>query len=89
MMAWITPAQGAGRIMAESLREFCEGRLAHHKTPRHVHLVDEFPMTVTDPQGRDARAVGAPPGPRGAGGAGGVRPLRGSRCARRSRRPAR
>ena len=23
------------------------GRLAHYKIPRYVHVVDEFPMTVT------------------------------------------
>ncbi|MFE3456493.1 AMP-binding protein [Nocardiopsis aegyptia] len=47
LMAWIKPAEGAAEITARSLREFCEGRLAHYKIPRHVHLVDEFPMTVT------------------------------------------
>ncbi|GAB2505352.1 AMP-binding protein [Nocardiopsis aegyptia] len=47
LMAWIKPAEGAAEITARSLREFCEGRLAHYKVPRHVHLVDEFPMTVT------------------------------------------
>ena len=29
------------------LRAFCTGKLAHYKIPRYVHLVDEFPMTVT------------------------------------------
>ncbi|RKS09171.1 fatty-acyl-CoA synthase [Nocardiopsis sp. Huas11] len=47
LMAWIKPAEGAPEITARSPREFCEGRLAHYKIPRHVHLVDEFPMTVT------------------------------------------
>ena len=32
---------------AEALREFATGRLAHYKIPRYVHVVDEFPMTVT------------------------------------------
>jgi fatty-acyl-CoA synthase len=32
---------------AEALRAFCSGKLAHYKIPRYVHLVDEFPMTVT------------------------------------------
>ncbi len=27
--------------------EFCRGQLAHYKIPRYVHIVDEFPMTVT------------------------------------------
>ena len=47
LMVWITLRQGAEPISAESLREFCRGKLAHYKIPRYVHLVDEFPMTVT------------------------------------------
>ena len=31
----------------EVLREYCEGKLAHYKIPRYLHLTDEFPMTVT------------------------------------------
>jgi fatty-acyl-CoA synthase len=29
------------------VRAFCDGRLAHFKVPRHVLVVDAFPMTVT------------------------------------------
>jgi fatty-acyl-CoA synthase len=29
------------------MRAYCEGKLAHYKIPRYVHVVDEFPMTVT------------------------------------------
>ncbi|MGH3253513.1 MAG: AMP-binding protein [Trebonia sp.] len=47
LMAWIRPRPGADPVTAESLREFCSGKLAHYKIPRYVHLVDEFPMTVT------------------------------------------
>jgi fatty-acyl-CoA synthase len=47
LMAWIRLRPGAGPLTAASLREFCTGRLAHYKIPRYVHLVDEFPMTVT------------------------------------------
>jgi len=32
---------------AAAIRDFCTGRLAHYKIPRYVHVVDEFPMTVT------------------------------------------
>ncbi|MER2221661.1 MAG: hypothetical protein ABS976_08660, partial [Rhodococcus sp. (in: high G+C Gram-positive bacteria)] len=31
----------------DSVRAFCAGKLAHYKIPRYVHVVDEFPMTVT------------------------------------------
>ena len=45
-MAWVRLKDGAS-LDAEGLREFCQGRLAHYKIPRYVHVVDEFPMTVT------------------------------------------
>jgi fatty-acyl-CoA synthase len=38
---------GVATLTAESLREFCRGQLAHYKIPRYVHIVDDFPMTVT------------------------------------------
>jgi fatty-acyl-CoA synthase len=47
LMAWIRLRPGAGPLTAGSLREFCAGRLAHYKIPRYLHLVEEFPMTVT------------------------------------------
>ena len=47
LMVWVTLRQGAQPITAESLHDFCRGKLAHYKIPRYVHLVDEFPMTVT------------------------------------------
>jgi fatty-acyl-CoA synthase len=47
IMVWIKLRPGAEPITAASLRAFCEGRLAHFKIPRYVHLVEEFPMTVT------------------------------------------
>ena len=34
-------------VTAEQVRSFCDGRIAHFKIPRHVLIVDEFPMTVT------------------------------------------
>ncbi|WP_430333781.1 AMP-binding protein [Rhodococcus sp. ACT016] len=47
LMVWIRMREGAAPLDAESLRAFCTGKLAHYKIPRYVHLVDEFPMTVT------------------------------------------
>ncbi|WP_197318788.1 AMP-binding protein [Saccharomonospora sp. NB11] len=47
LMAWVRMRDGAEPVTAESLREFCTGKLAHYKIPRYVHVVDEFPMTVT------------------------------------------
>ena len=28
-------------------QEFCAGRLAHFKVPRHLRILDAFPMTVS------------------------------------------
>jgi fatty-acyl-CoA synthase len=47
LMVWVRLRPGAPALTAESLREFCRGQLAHYKIPRYVHIVDEFPMTVT------------------------------------------
>jgi fatty-acyl-CoA synthase len=47
LMVWVRLREGTKELTAESLREFCTGKLAHYKIPRYVHTVDEFPMTVT------------------------------------------
>jgi fatty-acyl-CoA synthase len=47
LMAWVRMREGATLLTAEALREYCAGKLAHYKVPRYVHVVDEFPMTVT------------------------------------------
>jgi fatty-acyl-CoA synthase len=47
LMAWVRMRDGARPLTAAALREFCTGKLAHYKIPRYVHVVDEFPMTVT------------------------------------------
>jgi fatty-acyl-CoA synthase len=47
LMVWMRLRAGAPALTAEAVREFCAGQLAHYKIPRYVHVVDEFPMTVT------------------------------------------
>ncbi len=44
---WIKMKPGADPLDVQAIRAFAEGRLAHYKIPRYVHLVEEFPMTVT------------------------------------------
>jgi fatty-acyl-CoA synthase len=46
LMVWVKPKAGAA-VDVDSVREFCQGRIAHFKVPRYVRVVDEFPMTVT------------------------------------------
>jgi fatty-acyl-CoA synthase len=45
--AWIQMKPGREVLDAEAVRAFAAGKLAHYKIPRYVHVVDEFPMTVT------------------------------------------
>ena len=45
--AWIVMKPGRDPLDAAAVKAFATGRLAHYKIPRYVHVVDEFPMTVT------------------------------------------
>lgn len=47
LMVWIRMKDGAEPLDAEQIRRFCAGKLARYKIPKYVHLVEEFPMTVT------------------------------------------
>ncbi|WP_072687383.1 AMP-binding protein [Rhodococcus marinonascens] len=47
LMVWVRMKDGAEPLDAAKVREFCTGKLAHYKIPKYVHVVDEFPMTVT------------------------------------------
>ena len=47
LMAWIRMRDGETPLTVDDVRAYCGGRLAHYKVPRYVHIVDEFPMTVT------------------------------------------
>ncbi len=44
--AWIKLHEGE-QATAEEIRNFCVGRIAHFKIPRHIKFVEAFPMTVT------------------------------------------
>jgi fatty-acyl-CoA synthase len=46
LCAWIRIKAGA-ELSADEVRSFCEGQIAHHKIPRYIEFVAEFPMTVT------------------------------------------
>ena len=47
LMAWIRMRDGASPLDSDSLGAFCAGKLARFKIPQYVHVVEEFPMTVT------------------------------------------
>ncbi|QYK41108.1 MAG: AMP-binding protein [Paracoccaceae bacterium] len=44
--AWIVLRPGA-TATEEEIRDWCRGRIAHYKVPRHVRFRGELPMTVT------------------------------------------
>ena len=44
--AWVVPRPGRS-LTEEALREFCRGRIAHYKIPRHIRFVTEMPLTAT------------------------------------------
>lgn len=46
LCAWIIPRPGVG-IDEAGVRDYCRGRIAHFKIPRHILIVEVFPMTVT------------------------------------------
>ena len=46
IMAWVKLREGQAAT-PEEIRDYCRGKIAHYKIPRHVRFVDAFPMTVT------------------------------------------
>jgi fatty-acyl-CoA synthase len=46
LCAWVRPRPGTS-LTEDGVRDFCQGKLAHHKIPRYVRFTDAFPMTVT------------------------------------------
>jgi len=46
VVAWVKLEANA-RLSPEDIRKFCEGKIAAYKIPKHLKIVDSFPMTVT------------------------------------------
>jgi fatty-acyl-CoA synthase len=47
LMAWLRIKPGATAPTAQDIAAFADGKLARYKIPKYVHVVEEFPMTVT------------------------------------------
>ncbi len=47
LMVWIRMRDNSVPLDAAAVRAFSEGKLARYKIPRYVHVVEEFPTTVT------------------------------------------
>ena len=46
VVAWIKVREGES-IDADGVRDYCNEQIAYYKVPKHIIIVDEFPMTVT------------------------------------------
>jgi fatty-acyl-CoA synthase len=46
LCAWIRLRPGT-QLDADQVREYCEGKIAHHKVPRYIKFTSGFPMTIT------------------------------------------
>ncbi|RFU68676.1 AMP-binding protein [Bacillus sp. V59.32b] len=46
VMAWIIPKEGE-TITAETIREYCNGKISRHKIPRYIQFTDQYPMTAS------------------------------------------
>jgi fatty-acyl-CoA synthase len=46
LCAWVMLREGE-TATPEDIQNFCRGQIAHHKIPRYIKFVTEFPMTVT------------------------------------------
>ncbi len=47
VLACVVPRDPADPPSLAEVREFCAGRMAHYKVPRHLRVMDAFPMTVS------------------------------------------
>jgi fatty-acyl-CoA synthase len=47
ILACVIPRDPADPPTLPEVEEFCAGRLAHYKVPRHLRILDAFPMTVS------------------------------------------
>ncbi|WP_438297625.1 AMP-binding protein [Sporosarcina sp. FA15] len=46
LMAWVILKEGLN-LDEESVRAFCKGRISHHKIPKYIEFIKEYPMTAS------------------------------------------
>lgn len=46
IMAWIILKDNVSTTV-EDIKSFCEGNISHHKIPKYIEFVDEYPMTAS------------------------------------------
>ncbi len=46
IQAWVQLKEGESATTQE-IQEFCKGKIAHYKIPKHIKFTSDFPMTIT------------------------------------------
>ncbi|WP_144510667.1 AMP-binding protein [Bacillus sp. FJAT-22090] len=46
LMAWIILKTGE-ILTSESLKNYCKGKISHHKIPKYIEFIDAYPMTAS------------------------------------------
>ncbi|WP_175578109.1 AMP-binding protein [Indiicoccus explosivorum] len=46
LMAWVILKNGE-ELTSEELKDYCRGKISHHKIPKYVEFTDEYPMTAS------------------------------------------
>jgi fatty-acyl-CoA synthase len=46
LMAWIIPKKNV-QLDEVAVREFCKGSISHHKIPKYIEFIEEYPMTAS------------------------------------------
>jgi fatty-acyl-CoA synthase len=46
LMAWIIAKDGES-LTSEDVREYCKGKISHHKIPRYIEFTQGYPMTAS------------------------------------------
>lgn len=46
VMAWIIPREGEN-VTKDEIREYCKGKISHHKIPRYIEFTKSYPMTAS------------------------------------------
>jgi fatty-acyl-CoA synthase len=46
LMAWVILKEGQ-ELTAPELRDYCKGKISHHKIPRYIEFTKEYPMTAS------------------------------------------
>ncbi|WP_227394838.1 AMP-binding protein [Jeotgalibacillus aurantiacus] len=46
LMAWVILKEGE-QLEEQALRDYCRGKISHHKIPRYIEFTDTYPMTAS------------------------------------------